>query len=160
MARNIVLRGDWRKMRHKFDRLTDLGQHMADQALYNIALKVRDALHEEVNSSPPPPNTQSTAKRKGHDTPFLETGGMQEEDSIVITKEDVSRHRQNYEAYIVKGNPDKHHERTGTSYEDILGILEFGDGKIPPREVMTKTYDRLKHEIEALAIKEIQDFMK
>ena len=156
MAKHISLRGDWRKLRHKFDRLSDLGQHMADEAMQKIAEKVRDTLHEEVNASPPPPNAESTARRKGHNTPFLETGGMQNDDSIIIDKEEAGDRT----AYVVKGNPNKYHERTDTSYEDILGILEFGDGRIPPREVMTKTYNRLEHEIEALAIKEVQDFMK
>jgi hypothetical protein len=157
MGRNIELRGDWRKLRHKFDRLTDLGQHMADQSIQKIAERVRDVLHEEVNSSPPPPNAPSTEKRKGHNTPLLETGGMQKDDSVIIEKQDAGDRT----AYIVKGNPNKFHDRTGTSYEDILGILEWGDGgAIPPREVMTKTYNRLEHEIEALAIREVQDFMR
>ena len=154
MAKNIELRGDWRKLRHKFDRLSDLGQYMADQAIREIAEDVREALHEEVNSSPPPPNAPSTEKRKGHNTPLLETGGFMEDDSIIVEDMDMGDRT----AYIVKGNPRKTHERSGKNYETILGILNEGTPKIPSRPVIDITYDRMKNEIEALAIKKARDY--
>ncbi len=154
MTKNIELRGDWRKLRYKFDRLSDLGQYMADQAIREIAEDVREALHEEVNSSPPPPNAPSTEKRKGHNTPFLETGGFMDDDSIIVEEMDAGDRT----AYIVKGNPTKTHERSGESYETILGILNVGTSTIPSRPVIDITYDRMKNEIEALAIKKAKDY--
>ena len=154
MANNIRLVGDWRKLRHKFDRMSDLGQYMADQAIREIAEDVREALHDEVNSSPPPPNAPSTEKRKGHSTPFLETGGFMEDDSIIVEDMDMGDRT----AYIVKGNPNKTHERSGENYETILGILNEGTPTIPSRPVIDITYDRKKKEIEALAIKKARDF--
>lgn len=154
MAKNIELRGDWRKLRHKFDRLSDLGQYMADQAIREIAEDVREALHEEVNSSPPPPNAPSTEKRKGHNIPLLETGGFTEDDSIVVEEMDAGDRT----AYFVKGNPNKSHERSGENYETILGILNEGTPTIPSRPVIDITYDRMKNEIEALAIKKAKDY--
>lgn len=154
MARNIQLVGDWRKLRHKFDRMSDLGQYMADQAIRELADSVRDALHDEVNSSPPPPNAPSTEKRKGHSTPFLETGGFMEDDSIIVDEIDAGDRT----AYIVKGNPSKYHERSGESYESILGILNEGTPTIPSRPVIDITYDRMKGEIQALAIKKARDY--
>lgn len=154
MARYIQLVGDWRKLRHKFDRLSDLGQYMADQAIREIAEDVREALHEEVNSSPPPPNAPSTEKRKGHNTPLLETGGFMEEDSIEIAEINLKDRT----AYIVKGNSKKIHERSGESYETILGILNEGTPTIPSRPVIDITYDRMRSRIEALAIKKAKDY--
>lgn len=154
MAKNIELRGDWRKLRYKFDRLSDLGQYMADQAIREIAEDVREALHEGVNSSPPPPNAPSTEKRKGHNIPLLETGGFMEEDSIIVEEMDAGDRT----AYIIKGNPTKTHERSGESYETILGILNEGTPTIPSRPVIDITYDRMKNEIEALAIKKAKDY--
>ena len=154
MANNIRLVGDWRKLRHKFDRLSDLGQYMADQAIRELAEDVRKALHEEVNSSPPPPNAPSTEKRKGHNTPFLETGGFMEEDSIIVEEMGAGDRT----AYIIKGNPTKTHERSGESYETILGILNEGTSTIPSRPVIDITYDRMKNEIEALTIKKVKDY--
>ena len=154
MANNIRLVGDWRKLRHKFDRLSDLGQYMADQAIREIAEDVREALHEEVNSSPPPPNAPSTEKRKGHNTPLLETGGFMEDDAIIVEDMDMGDRT----AYIVKGNPRKTHERSGKNYETILGILNEGTSTIPSRPVIDITYDRMKNEIEALAIKKARDY--
>jgi hypothetical protein len=154
MANNIRLVGDWRKLRHKFDRLSDLGQYMADQAIRELAEDVREALHEEVNSSPPPPNAPSTEKRKGHNIPLLETGGFMEEDSIIVEEMDAGDRT----AYIIKGNPTKTHERSGESYETILGILNEGTPTIPSRPVIDITYDRMKNEIEALAIKKAKDY--
>lgn len=155
MAR-VELRGDWRKMRHAFDRMTELGREMADRMMSEVANDVRDELHKTVNSSPPPRNTESTERRKAHDTPLLETGGMQSDDSVVVEKEDSGDRA----VYIVKGNPNKTHSRTGTSYEDILGIMEKGSVDIPARHIFSITYDRKKREIEAYAIKQAQDFMK
>ena len=154
MANNIRLVGDWRKLRHKFDRLSDLGQYMADQAIREIAKDVREALHEEVNSSPPPPNAPSTEKRKGHNTPLLETGGFMEDDSIVVEEMDAGDRT----AYIVKGNPNKSHKRSEENYETILGILNEGTSIIPSRPVIDITYDRKKKEIEALTIKKAKDY--
>jgi len=154
MANNIRLVGDWRKLRHKFDRLSDLGQYMADQAIREIAEDVREALHEEVNSSPPPPNAPSTEKRKGHNTPLLETVGFMEDDSIVVEEMGAGDRT----AYIVKGNPNKSHKRSGENYETILGILNEGTSTIPSRPVIDITYDRMKNEIEALAIKKAKDY--
>ena len=154
MANNIRLVGDWRKLRHKFDRLSDLGQYMADQAIRELAEDVREALHEEVNSSPPPPNAPSTEKRKGHNTPLLETGGFMDDDSIIIEEMDAGDRT----AYIVKGNPTKTHGRSGESYETILGILNEGTSKIPSRPVIDITYDRMRSRIEALTIKKAKDY--
>lgn len=154
MANHIQLVGDWRKLRHKFDRLSDLGKYMADQAIREIADNVRDALYEEVNSSPPPPNAPSTEKRKGHSTPFLETGGFMDDDSIIVEGIDAGDRT----AYFVKGNPRKTHERSGENYETILGILNEGTPMIPSRPVIDITYDRMRGEIEALTIKKARDY--
>lgn len=160
MSNGIQLRGDWRKLRHKFDRFSTLGQHMADNALSEIAERVKEELHQVINSSPPPPNTGSTAKRKGHYTPLLESGGMADSDSVVVTRDSVSVAGRSYDAFVVKGNPNKTHERTGTSYEDILGIVHSGGGGIPPREIFTITYDKMRSEIEKVAIREVKDYLR
>lgn len=151
---SIELRGDWRKLRHKFNRLSTLGQYMADEAIRDIAELVKKELHEAVNSSPPPPNAPSTVRRKGFNDPFKETGGFLSENSIYIdTRRDSDR-----TAYIVKGNPYFQHDRSEKSYEDILGILDKGSNKIPSRPVVEMTYDRLQREIESLTIKKARDY--
>lgn len=133
---------------------------MADNALAEIADRVKEELHNVINSSPSPANADSTSKRKGHSTPLLETGGMAQSDSVVVAKDNVSVAGRSYDAYIVKGNPNKTHDRTGTSYEDILGIVDRGDGNIPPREIFTITYNNMRREIESIAVREIKDYLR
>lgn len=154
--RNIYLKGDWRKLRHKFDRMSDLGQFMADRVLYSVAQQVRDELHQVVNSAPPPPNAPATEKKKGFNYPLRETGGMSQDDSVVITPVKLKDRT----AYVVQGNPGKLHERTGKSYQDILTILEEGDGRlIPARHAMEITYDRTKGLVERYAIKSAKEYI-
>lgn len=148
MAKHIQLRGDWRKLRHKFDRLSDLGQHMADEALQELAELVRDTLHETVNSAPPPPNADTTVKRKGFNYPLRELGGFAQDNSIVIDEIRESDRT----TYVVKGNPHKTHERSKKTYDDVLGIVSEGGGNVPSRNVIEIAYDRRKNEVKALAV--------
>lgn len=152
---NIELRGDWRKLRHKVDRYSRLGEKLSREIMEDLAEEVRLALHEAVNSSPPPPNAESTAKRKGHNTPLLETGGFQEDNSIVVN--------QAFEGdritYKVMGNPDKIHSRTELSYDKVLGIVNDGGGKIPPRPVVDITYDRMTPKIKKVAVMKVREYL-
>lgn len=156
---NIELRGDWRKLRHKVDRYSRLGEKLSREIMEDLAEEVRLALHEAVNSSPPPPNAESTAKRKRHNTPLLETGGFQEDNSIVVN--------QAFEGdritYKVMGNPskdkDKVHPRTKLSYDKVLGIVNDGGGNIPPRPVVDITYDRMTPKIKKVAVMKVREYL-
>ncbi len=170
---NIELRGDWRKLRHKVDRYSRLGEKLSREIMEDLAEEVRLALHEAVNSSPPPPNAESTAKRKGHNTPLLETGGFQEDNSIVVNQafegdritykvmgnpdKIHSRTKLSYDK--VMGNPDKTHSRTKLSYDKILGILNDGGGNIPPRPVVDITYDRMTPKIKKVAVMKVREYL-
>src|SRR3712207_8004763 len=88
MAKDCVtLTGDWRKLRHRFNRLSQFGQRGATHELYELAQEIKEALHETVNSAPSPRNAESTVKKKGFDNPLLETGGFMSNDSIVIERD-------------------------------------------------------------------------
>src|SRR3712207_7281194 len=66
MAKDCVtLTGDWRKLRHRFNRLSQFGQRGATHELYELAQEIKEALHETVNSAPSPRNAESTVKKKG-----------------------------------------------------------------------------------------------
>lgn len=156
MANGVTLTGDWRKLRHKFDRYTSLGEMMADDALYECAELVKDTLHKVVNSEPSPSNASQTVRRKGFDAPMYETGGMEESDSIVI--DDYSNGSS--KGYTVGGNPSKNHIRTGTSYEDIVVINSLGSEDIPARHMLEMAYDICQNDIERLTRKKVNDWLR
>lgn len=148
MASGVVLRGDWRKLNSKFNRMARGAETFLDETLSELADEVKEKLHEVVNSSPAPSNTPLTVAKKGFDAPLMETGGMMG-DSIVAERTFVNGNR----AYVVKGNPNMTHPRSGTSYEDIIAIAENGGGTVPARHVLSITYDQLKPQLEATIIR-------
>ena len=157
MANGIVLTGDWRKLRHKFERYTALGEMVADEALFECAELVRDTLHEVVNSAPSPANSPKTVKRKGFNYPLSETGAMQDNNSIVVDSyEDVS----GTTGYIIKGNPYKTHERSGTEYEDIVYMNSVGGGNLPARDMLGIAYDICRADIEKLTRTKVNDWLR
>jgi hypothetical protein len=155
MASGIALTGDWRKLRHKFERYTEVGEMFADEALYDCAELVRETLHQVVNSRPSPKNEESTIKRKGFDASLAETGHMKDDNSITITEQDFDGTK----GYLVGGSPTKTHDRTEETYQDIVMINSEGGGNVPARDMLNIAYDRCRDDIEKLARSKINAWL-
>jgi hypothetical protein len=156
MASGIVLKGDWRKLRHKFGSYCEAPLNEVRDLLEEVAEDFKEALHEVVNSSPPPSNAPATVLRKGFDNPLMETGGFMDEDSIVVTPYFDKGRR----AFLVHGNPDLVHTRSKLTYEDIVVISEEGGGKVPPREVLTKAYAKHSEEAKKHIISKLNEHLE
>ena len=158
MASGIVLTGDWRKLRHKFERYTEVGEMLSDQALYECAELVRDTLHEVVNSAPNPQNSPKTVKRKGFNYPMKETGDMEDNDSIKIYNH--YDYTNSVSGYVVQGSRNKYHERSGETYEDIVYWNSVGGGNIPARDMLGIAYDMCRAEIEKITRTKVNDWLR
>lgn len=153
MANGIVLKGDWRRARSMFGKMTEANKILADEILNEMAFEVKDKLTEVLDSSPSPANTASTEKKKGFNDPLHWKGELQEDDSVIVERKwEDNRHR-----YTIKGNPDKTDERTGSSMEDIITIAEEGGAGVPPRNVLSITYSEMAHKIKGLCIKRLNE---
>lgn len=152
----IRLVGDWRKLRYKFERYTELGEYMADEVLYDCAEIVKDNMHKVANSEDFVRNAPETIRKKGANTPLHETFGMEDDDSIVITSSEYN----GVPMYLVQGNPEKQHIRSGTSYEDIIAINSAGSSKIPPRDVLGISYDMSKADVERYARSSLNEWIR
>ena len=150
---NIQLRGDWRKLRTRINRMESFADEMMDDVMENIAQIVENEVHQVVNSNPPPVNAPRTAKKKGHNRSLEETGGMGDNNSVITVVEKAGDRNK----YTVKGNPEKAHSRKtkkgvdrndGINYEEILSILENGDDKIPGRHSFAIAYNNKRKQIE------------
>jgi hypothetical protein len=156
MANGIVLKGDWRKLRHRFGSYCEAPLHEVNELLRDVAEDFKQSLHEVVNSSPPPENKESTVKRKGFNNPLMETGGFMDENSIAVTPYFDNGRR----AYLVHGNPDIIHSMSGLTYEDIVVISEVGGGNVPPREVLTKAYAEYSEEAKRHIISKLNEALE
>lgn len=152
----IQLKGDWRKLRRKFERYTYAGEHMAEVTMSELAEKTRQTLHDIVNSSPSPANAPKTIKNKGFDNPLLETGGMMDDDSVV-TLTDTSKWET---IFTVQGNPDKVHERSKKTYDHIIKINSEGGGNIPAREMLPIAFNLCEPELKSYARKSLNDWLR
>lgn len=153
---NITLRGDWRKLNPIAKKLGDTSDYFKNELMSELAEEVRTALHEVVNSLPPPSNASSTVERKGFNAPLYETGGMEDDESVVATPYIEGRKV----SYIIQGNSEILHSRTGTSYEDILGINEEGGGNVPGRFAIEIAYDRKSEDIKRLCINRLREYWR
>lgn len=152
----IQLQGDWRKLRSKFERYTYAGEHMAEVTMGELAEFTRQTLHEVVNSSPPPPNAEKTVKNKGFNNPMFETGGMMEDDSVVVL-EDKSKGET---VFTIQGNPDKKHDRSKENYANIIAINSSGGGKIPARDMLPIAFNLCEPQIKSYARKSLNDWLR
>lgn len=158
MASNvgIQLQGDWRKLRSKFERYTYAGEHMAEVTMGELAEFTRQTLHEVVNSSPPPQNAEKTIRNKGFDNPLMEKGGFMEDDSVVV-KEDKS---QGETIFTIQGNPEKKHDRSKTTYDQIIAINSSGGGRIPARDMLPIAFNLCEPQIKSYARKSLNDWLR
>lgn len=151
-----ALTGDWNRLRSF---LKD-GQEMIDlvnDVLEEEANKLREAVQNEIPFYQVP-NAQSTVRRKGQNSPLHESGVLQSQG--IVVNEYGSRDRGFKKYYVVEGNKDLKVEsggrdHNGINYSDLLTIMENGGsgGKngsvnIPPRPVLTITFNRFKSSLE------------
>lgn len=149
----IHLRGDWRKLNHIARKLGDTSDYCKNELIQELAEDVKQTLYEVVNSSPNPRNTDSTVRRKGFNNPMFETGGFQEGDSIVATPYREGRKV----SYCVQGNPNKIHDRTGESYDDIVSINSEGGENTPSRDLLEIAYDLKRDDIRNKCIVRVRE---
>lgn len=152
----IQLQGDWRKLRHKFERHTRAGEYLAEITMGELAEFTRATLHEVVNSSPAPPNAPKTIRNKGFDNPMLELGGFMRDDSIVVKEDKTSRET----VFNVLGNPDMTHKRSKETYDQILFINSEGGGKTPNRDIIPIAFNLCEPEIKNYARKSLNDWLR
>ena len=148
---SVTLKGDWRKARSTFGKMTDLNKTLADDIIKELAFEVKDKLSEVLDSSPSPKNTKSTERSKGFNDPLHWNGELQESDSVVVESE-WSKDRT---IYTIKGNPSKMDSRTHKTFEDVVTISEVGGGNVPAGQVLTITYSEMKGKIERTCIKRL-----
>lgn len=138
-------------------KMTRIARKMSDDIIQEMAEETKNKLHEVVNSSPSPMNTEKTEKRKGFNVPLHWTGGMMDEDSIIVKREKDG----DKAVYSVQGNPHKKYKRdgkeTGLTYEDIIAISETGGGVVPAREVLTIAYAEVRQKIERMCISRLNE---
>jgi hypothetical protein len=142
MSDGVRLVGDWRKLRHRLDRFSEFGEAEADRILYECAEVVKNNMLDFINSEPSPNNAESTIRRKGFDAPLYETGKFRE-DSDTISISDITF--RGAHGYVVGGNPNMYHDRSKSSYENI--VLANND----KYDILSIAYDRSKKEIESIA---------
>lgn len=131
----------------------------------DLAIEIRDTVHDFANSSPAPAQAESTMKRKGHGVTFMETGGMMDDDSVIIRDDSHSSNifKRNTQAFQIQGNPDMINQRSKSDYNKILSINAQGSEYIPERDVFEMAYDAKRTQIRRLAVegfkREILDAM-
>ena len=156
MASVIRLKGDWRKLRHLATQMENV-QDIDEQLMPEVADKVKEALEVVVASNPAPANAPSTLSKpyKRGKGSLEETGGFP--NNIVIDEyKEAGR-----DVYIVKGS-DTPHSRTGTSYEDLIGILNEGSPSknIPARPILRTAYDLVEGEIKYIVVNRIKSIFR
>lgn len=152
----IQLKGDWRKLNHIAKNLGDTSDNFKNELIADLAEGVRQSLYQVVNSSPPPRNADSTVKNKGFDNPMMETGGFMDDDSIVATPYQDGKKV----GYIVQGNPNMNHERSDTTYDEIVLINSEGGGNVPGRDLLEIAFDMNRGEIERKCLTRIAELWR
>ena len=152
-----ALNGDWRKLRS----FLASGKEFVDlvnETVEEEANKIREAVENEIPFNAVP-NAPSTIKRKGNNSTLVENGGLKG-GGIVVNDYGGSTGKAYKRYFVIEGDPNKTvdtNTRTGSnmSYAQLLTLMENGgtggkDGGavIPPRPVLTITFDRMKSQIE------------
>lgn len=158
MANGIALKGDWRKLRPMANKLQQMPQEYEDDVMPLLVKETEDALKVAIDCNLPPPNADSTVKRKGFNRTLVETGNFP--NAITHTeasyKDYKSRARK---AYLVTADENIHHARTNTSYKDILGIVDQGGGRVPARHLLAQSFDLVDDKLKAIAIKRFKGIL-
>lgn len=150
----IHLRGDWRKLNPMAKKLGDTSDYFKNELIAELAEEVREALVDVVSSHPDPDNADSTVNRKGFNAPMEETGTLtNNSDAIVATPLEEGRKV----GYIIEGNPNMMHRRTGVPYSDIIAINSLGGGSTPSRDLLDIAYDRKREEIKRHCIMKVKE---
>lgn len=148
MSVSIQLTGDWRKLRHAYDRLDKMDSSEARDLIRYCAEIVQQSLEEVVTGYLPPSNAQSTVNRKGFDNPMTETGAIA---SNIIIKENSKGDSYGFK---VQGSSTAH-SRSNTPYEQVFAYNEDGGAKIPGREAMLIAYSRVSGQVQDYCIKRL-----
>lgn len=151
-----ALTGDWNKLRN----FIKSGQEyidLANDVIREEAEKIRDSVEKEIPFYRVP-NADSTIRRKGKNAPLEESGVFKSQG--IVVNEYGSRDKGYKKYFVVQGNDSLHvdtggRNHEGISYKDLLEIMENGasntgrGSNIPPRPVLTITFDRLKGQLES-----------
>lgn len=131
---------------------------LVNDVLDEEAHKLKEAVQNEIPFNQVP-NAEATVRRKGHNSPLLESGVLQSEG--IVVNEYGSRDRGFKKYFVVEGNKDLKVEtggrdHNGINYSDLLTIMENGGSggrggsvTIPPRPVLTITFNRFKSSLES-----------
>ena len=153
-----ALTGDWNRLRS----FLTSGQQMVDmvnEVIEEEAHKLRDAVEDAIPYGDA--NAPMTVENKGFDAPLFETGTLASKGIVVNTYSSRDRGFKKY--FVIEGNKrltvatrGGSGEHNDITYADLLEIMEngaVGAGKghgtfIPPRPVLSITFDRLKSTLE------------
>lgn len=108
--------------------------------------------HQDLNWTPLSPRT---IEIKGHNTIYVETGTLLNSLEVRRIKSKATG-----STIIVGASPWMTHKPSGRKMSEIMGWLEYGTNRIPPRPLIRPTYeevqDILKEHWKTLFVKEIR----
>lgn len=152
----VVLTGDWRKLNYLAQKLECTKEEMENTVEMKAYDLQKEAIQTILDGDFLTDNSDTTLRRKGKGLlPLMESGVLASEEGIIV---EVSQKSSGKSLYLIKGNPDKIHSRTGLTYEDIVVLNEEGTFEIPSRPFLTITYNRMKGNTKDAIIYQLKKF--